>query len=66
MEEVHPIYGMRDSLRDYLGFRRRYTYEFDGNDQLAEVNAAITELTEENRQLRRRMADMKEKSLSEK
>ncbi len=58
---VKPLYGMLQSLRDYLSFRRRYTFTFDGNDQLFDMNTAITDLTEENRQLRRRMADMKEK-----
>ena len=57
---VNPVYGMLASLRDYLSFRRRYTYGFDGNDQLSELNGAVTDLTEENRQLRRRVADLKE------
>ena len=61
---VKPLYGMRKSLQDYLAFRRRYTFTFDGNDQLADVNTAITDLTEENRTLRRRMAEMKEKETS--
>ena len=59
---VKPIYGILDSLTDYLSYRRRYTFTFDGNDQLSDVNSAITELTEENRQLRRRIADLKEKN----
>ena len=56
-----PLYGMLASLRDYLGYRRRYTYTFDGNDQLSDLNTAITDLTEENRTLRKRIADLKEK-----
>ena len=59
---VKPIYGMLDKLRDFLTYRRRYTFTFDGNDQLTDMNNAITELTEENRQLRRRIADLKEKN----
>lgn len=58
---VKPIYHMRDNLKDYLGFRKRYTYTFDGNDQLSDLNASVTDLTEENRQLRRRISDLKEK-----
>ena len=58
---VKPIYRMLRNLRDYLGYRRRYTYTFDGNDQLNDLNTAITELTEENRSQRRRIADLKDK-----
>ena len=58
---VKPLYGIRDHLRDYLSFRKHYTYTFDGNDQLYEVNEAITDLTEENRQIRRRIQDLKDK-----
>ena len=59
---VEPLYKMLSNLRDYLAYRRRYTYTFDGNDQLADLNQAVTDLTEENRQLRKRMAEMKEKA----
>ena len=59
---VKPLYGMLDSLSDYLNYRRRYTYEFDSNDQMGQLNSQITELTEENRQLRRRMAELKDKT----
>ena len=59
---VDPLYKMLGSLRDYLGYRHRYTYMFDGNDQLADLNQAVTDLTEENRSLRKRIADMKEKA----
>lgn len=58
---VRPIYRMREGLADYLSYRRRYNYTFDSNDQLGDVNASITELTEENRNLRKRIADLKEK-----
>ena len=58
---VKPLYGMLAALRDYLGYRRRYTYTFDGNDQLSDLNGAITDLTEENRTLRKRISDLKEK-----
>ena len=58
---VRPLYRMLESLRDYLGYRRRYTYTFDGNDQLGDLNGAITELTEENRTLRKRISDLKDK-----
>ena len=58
---VKPIYRMLEALRDYLGYRRRYSYTFDGNDQLNDLNTSITELAEENRTLRKRLSDLKEK-----
>ena len=58
---VKPLYGILHHLKEYLSYRRRYTFSFDGNDQLTEVNNAITDLTEENRQLRRRIRDLKDK-----
>ena len=57
---VGPIYRMRDGLKDFLQFRHRYTYEFDNSDQLGQLNESITNLTEENRNLRRRISEMKE------
>lgn len=58
---VKPIYKMRDGLQDYLSYRRRYNYTFDSNDQLGELNHAVTELMEDNRNLRKRIADLKDK-----
>ena len=58
---VKPIYRMLEALRDYLGYRRRYSYTFDGNDQLSDLNSAITDLAEENRTLRKRISDLKDK-----
>lgn len=58
---VKPIYRMLEALRDYLGYRRRYSYTFEGNDQLNDLNTSITELAEENRTLRKRLSDLKEK-----
>lgn len=58
---VRPLYKMRVNLADYLKFRQRYTLDFEGDDELKELNQSITDLTEENRQLRRRLSDLKEK-----
>ena len=58
---VTPIYKMREGLRDYLSYRRRYSYTFDSNDQLGDLNEGVTELMEENRNLRKRIADLKDK-----
>ena len=57
---VNPVNKMLDGLNDYRSMGRRYTQAFDGNDELAELNEGITELTEENRQYRRRIKLLKE------
>lgn len=57
---VKPIYRMTANLKDYLTYRRRYTYTFEGNDQLSDLNAGITDLAEENRELRRRINNLKD------
>ena len=57
---VNPIYRMNRSLRDFLTYRHRYTYTFESSDQLGDLNASVTELTEENRALRRRNAALRD------
>ena len=44
-----PIYKMLSQLRNYRTHGRDYTYNFDGDDQLGELNTSIKELTEENK-----------------
>ena len=51
---------MLEGLDDYRSMGRRYTYTFDGDDQLAELNEGIADLTDENRQYRRRIKLLKE------
>ena len=57
---VDPLGRMLKGLDDYRSIGRKYENAFDGDDQLADLNDGITELTEENRQLRRRIKLMKE------
>ena len=57
---VNPLNKMLAGLDEYRSMGRRYSYTFDGDDQLAELNEGITELTEENRQYRRRIKLLKE------
>ena len=57
---VTPLNRMLRGLDDYRTMGRRYGYAFEGDDQLAELNEGITEVTEENRQLRRRIKLLKE------
>ena len=57
---VNPLNRMLESLDDYRSMSRRYSYSFEGDDQLVELNEGISELTEENRQYRRRIKLLKE------
>jgi sensor histidine kinase YesM len=57
---VNPLNRMLEGLDDYRTMGRRYSYTFDGDDQLAELNEGIAELTDENRQYRRRIKLLKE------
>ena len=57
---VNPLNKMLEGLDDYRSLGRRYGYVFDGDDQLAELNEGISDLTEENRQYRRRIKLLKE------
>ena len=56
---VNPIYKMLDGLRNYRSYNKRYNYTFEGDDQLAELNAGISEIAAENYQLRKRMMNLR-------
>lgn len=58
---VNPIYKMLDGLSNYRAFNKKYTYTFDGDDELSELNDGITELAGENQQLRKRVTDLRAK-----
>ena len=62
---VNPLKKMLDGLDDYRSTGRRYGLTFDGDDELAKLNEGITELTEENRQYRRRIKLLKESRAEE-
>lgn len=57
---VKPIYRMSDGLDGYRLSGRRYVYEFDGDDQLANINSGVTELIEENLELKRRVKNLRD------
>lgn len=57
---VNPIYKMSAGVDNYKLSGRRHTYEFDGDDQLANINTGITELIEENIELKRRIKHLRE------
>lgn len=57
---VNPIYGMLHGLNDYMAIGRKYSNSFDGDDQLKDLNDGITEITEENLQLRKRLKSLRD------
>ena len=52
---VRPIYKMSAGVDDYKAVGKRYGYTFDGDDQLANINSGLTELIEENLELKSRI-----------
>ena len=56
---VNPIYKMLEGLNNYRALNKKYSYSFEGDDQLSELNDGITELTGENQQLRKRVTDLR-------
>lgn len=59
---VNPIYKMLAALRNYRDFGRAYNYSFEGDDQLRSLNDAISEVTDENIQLRRRIRALRHRN----
>lgn len=57
---VRPLSKMADALNSYTMVGRRYNYTFDGDDQLAEINNGITEVIDENLQLKSRIKALRE------
>ena len=62
---VTPLGKMVQGLENYKNIGKKYTCTFDGDDDLINLNEGIAELTEENRLLRRRIKDLKERTLGE-
>lgn len=61
---VKPIYRMLESLRMYRSFNTPYKYDFQGDDQLHELNEDISELASENGRLRKRISAMRNAAAS--
>ena len=62
---VNPIVRMRNGLANFRSYGKKYTCEFDGDDELREINDGIAEITADNLLLRRRIKNLKE-SVSQK
>lgn len=59
---VKPIYRMLAELRAYKSNDKKYSFTFDGDDQLSQLNESISELTSENRQLRERIKALRSRA----
>ena len=57
---VKPIYRMSDGIDNYRLSGRRYIYDFDGDDQLANINSGLTELIDENVEFKRRVKNLRD------
>ncbi len=57
---VKPIYRMSDGIDSYRHSGRRYIYEFDGDDQIANINTGINELIEENLEYKKRIKNLRD------
>ena len=57
---VNPIYKMSDGVDNYRTFGKRHTYVFEGDDQLANINAGLSELIDDNIDLKRRVKALRE------
>ncbi len=57
---VKPIYRMSDGIDSYRLSGRRYIYDFDGDDQLANINSGLTELIDENVEFKRRIKNLRD------
>lgn len=57
---VRPICRMAEGINAYRSSGRRYNFVFDGDDQLAEINSGVTEIIEENLELKTRIKALRE------
>jgi len=60
---VRPLYRMLDGLDDYSKHGKKYAYDFEGDDQLKKLNEQLTEIVDENAELKRRVKFLKEDKL---
>ena len=58
---VNPICRISDGIDAYKATGRVYNYSFDGDDQLANINTGVSDLIEENHELKRRIKALREK-----
>lgn len=56
---VTPIYRMSSGVDEYRAVGKKYGYVFDGDDQLANINSGITDIIEENIELKVRVRSLR-------
>lgn len=56
---VNPLFRISNALDNFLSTGKRYAVTFEGDDQIANINNAVTEITEENLELKRRISVLK-------
>lgn len=59
---VNPLAKMLSNLENYRQFGRRYSYRFEGDDELVSLNEDISDIVEENMELKRRINNLRDKS----
>ncbi len=57
---VKPIYRMSDGVDSYRHSGRRHVYEFDGDDQMANINSGLTEVIDENIEFKKRIKNLRD------
>lgn len=57
---VRPLYRISDGLDAYRQSGRKHTYTFDGDDQLANINSGVSEIIDENIELKHRVKNLRE------
>ena len=60
---VNPLYKMLDGLKNYRSYNKKYSYDFDGDDQLRDLNSGISDLIAENQQMRKRLSSIKNQEI---
>jgi hypothetical protein len=57
---VNPIYKIAQGINSYRSSGKRYGYMMEGEDHLADINTGVTEIIEENIELKQRVKNLKE------
>ena len=60
---INPLYKISDGIDNYRSSGKNFSYDFEGDDQIANINTGVTELTEENAELKRRISVLRHNSL---